>query len=201
MMIMKRTPFVSVGVVSVLAVGVSAQPPAKPDAAKTNPDVAAYVGDQPITLGELDAKVLKTNMKLAQSLYDARRAVLDQFILERVLGPEAGAKGVKVDEFVRQRIAEKVKPLTDADLESYYNANKTRMGGRTLEQVSGQIRNQLTTQRETEAKGAMLDELKQKAGVRIVLSPPRVDVVIAANDPARGPANAKVTIVEYSDFQ
>jgi hypothetical protein len=178
-----------------------AEPQGKPAAAEAKPDVAAYVGNEVITLQELDAKALKTNMKLAQSLYDARRAALDQIVLERLLGPDAKAKGTTVDQVIRDRITEKATPVTDADVQAYYDSNKARMGTRTLEQVSAQIRAQLTSQRESEAKTNLLTELKEKAGVKVVLAPPRVDMVVASNDPFKGSANAKVTIVEYSDFQ
>ncbi len=178
-----------------------AQTPPKPDAPKAEPGVAATIGGKPVTIQELDAKALKTDMKLAQSLYDARRAALDQVLMERVLGPDAAAKSITVDEYIRQQVAEKTKPVTDAEVEAYFQANSARMGGRTLEQVSAQIRNQLTTQKQNEARNNLLAELKGKADVKVSLDPPRADVIIAANDPVKGPKDAKVTIVEFSEFQ
>jgi len=181
--------------------GAWAEPQAKNDAPKENAGVAAYIGSDAIAIQDLDAKVLKTNMKLAQSLYDARRAVLNDLIMERVLAPEAAKKGVSVELFLRERIAEKAKPVTDADVQAFYDANSARMGKKPFEQMSGQIRTYLVSQGESAARESLLTELKEKAGVKIVLGPPRVDVVLAANDPTKGPANAKVTIVEFSDFQ
>ncbi len=178
-----------------------AQPPAKPAASDSKEGVAATIGGEVITTKELDAKTLKTNIKLAQTLYDARKAALDQIILERVLGPDAAAKGIKVDQLIRERVAENVKPVTDADVDAFFKANSARMGGKTLEQVAPQIRTQLAGQQEKAARDTLLTQIKEKAGVKITLEPPRVDVVIAANDPVKGPANAKVTIVEYSEFQ
>jgi hypothetical protein len=178
-----------------------AQAPAKPDAPKPDPGVAATISGKPVTMQELDAKALKTDMKLAQSLYDARRAALDQVMMERLLGEDAAAQKITVDELVKKRVAEKSKPVTDADVEAYYKANSARMGGKTLEQVSAQIRPFLTSQQETDAKNNLLAELKVKADVKITLDAPRADVVTAANDPVKGPKDAKVTIHEYSDFQ
>ena len=174
---------------------------AKPEAPKDKAGVAATIGGEPVTLQELDAKALKTNMKLAQSLYDARKAALDQLVLERLLGTDAKAKGVTVDKLLADKVAEKNKPVTDADVETYFNANKARMGNRTLEQVSPQIRSSIVAQREGEAKTAILNELKAKTEVKVMRDVPRVEVAIAPNDPTKGPAGAKVTIVEYSDFQ
>jgi len=163
--------------------------------------VAAYIGDEAITLQEVDAKALGTNMKLAQQLYDARKAVLDQVILERLLAPEAKAKETTVEKLIEARMAELAQPVTAADAEAYFNSNKARMGNRTLEQVQAQIISFLSSQRDSEAKDKLLTELKSKAVVRVVLDAPRTEVILAANDPTKGPPDAKVTIVEISDFQ
>jgi len=185
----------------VLSEAAGAEPAAKSDKPGDKANVAAYVGSEPILIEDLDAKALKTNMKLAQSLYDARKAALDQVIMERALASEAGSKGVSVEKLIQERIAEKTKPVTDQDVENYFNANSARMGGRTLEQASAQIRSMLSSQQETAARQELLAQLKEKAGVRITLSPPRMEVTIAANDPTKGPPTAKVTIVEFVDYQ
>lgn len=163
--------------------------------------IAASIGGDSISLEELDAKVMSTNMKVAQSLYDARRAALDDMITERLLAKEAAERGTSTDALLRERLAEKVTPVTDEEVEAYYNANQARMRGQPMEKVSPQIRQFLQTQRESSARQELLNELKAKAGVKITLEPPRVTVAVAATDPTRGPANAKVTVIEFSDFQ
>ena len=45
----------------------------------------------------------------------------------------------------------------------------------------------------------MIEEIKQKAGVKILLAAPKVSV--GTEGPSKGPKTAKVTIVEFSDFQ
>lgn len=165
------------------------------------PGVAAVVDGEKITLNELDARALKSNMKLAQSLYDARRAVLDDLLMERLLAAEAKKKGVTAEELLKSRIEAKATPVTDADAKAYYDANVARMRGRTLEQVASQIKLMLRNQRGSGARAAVLAELMKDASVKIVLDAPRADVAVAANDPMKGPKDAKVTIVEFSDFQ
>jgi protein-disulfide isomerase len=197
-----RCRWLLVAVVSVLfAAAGRADAQAKPEPSSPKGDVAAQVAGEAVTIQELDAKILKTNMKLAQSLYEARRAAIDQVVIDRVLAKEAAGRGIPVDQLMKERLAEKAKPVTDADVEAFYSANSARMGGKTLEQVSGQIRSQLASQREGEARQNLIAELKTKADVRVTLEPPRVTVAVAPNDPIKGPADAKVTIVEFSDFQ
>lgn len=194
-------PFACAGFSVLVCAAAWAEPPSKPEEAKAKAGVAAYVGGEAIKIEELDAKVLKMNMKLAQSLYDARKAALDQVIIERILAPEAAAQGITVDQLLSTRLAEKAKPVTGAEVEAYYKANSARMGGKPLEQIAEQIQSFLTSQQQKEARDSLLAQLKEKAEVRITLDPPRAAVVVAANDPIQGPPTAKVTIVEFSDFQ
>jgi hypothetical protein len=183
--------------VSVLTCAVGwAQAPAKPDAG-----IAATIGGKPVTTAELDEKILKANMKLAQQLYDARKAAIDEIIIDRALGEEAKTKGVTVEALMKERAAGKITPVTDPEIQAYYDGNKARMQGKTLEQVSGQIKSTLNAQRENEARNNLLSELKAKAEVKVLLDVPRVEVAVAPNDPAKGPPTAKVTIVEFSEFQ
>lgn len=165
------------------------------------PEIAAYIGDSPITIDELDAKVLKTNMKLAQELYNARKAAVDEVILDRALGADAKTKGVTVDQLLKEKVAAKVTAVTDAEVSAYFETNKARMGGKTLEQVAGQVKNYLASQRDTEARNAIIQEVKSAAKVRITLDAPRIETKVAATEPFKGSANAKVTILEYSEYQ
>jgi hypothetical protein len=173
----------------------------KPDKAKAEAGIAAYIGGQPVTLAEVDAKALGTDMKLAQSLYEARQRALDQIIMERLLAEKATAEGTTLDALIAKRIAEKTVPVTDEEVEAFYNANRSRMRGQPLEAMSGRIREYLASQRSSTAEQQVLDELKKESDVRVTLEPPRVKVVTAANDPSWGPSSAKVTIVEYVDYQ
>jgi hypothetical protein len=201
MLRIRLRPFACAGFSVLVCAAAWAEPPAKSEEPKAKAGVAAFIGGEAITLQELDAKALKTNMKLAQSLYDARKAALDQVIIERILAPEAATKGITVDQLLSNRLAEKAKPVTGEEVEAYYKANSARMGGKPMEQMAEQIQSFLTSQQQKEARDSLLAQLKEKAEVKITLDAPRVEVPIAANDPAKGPKDAKVTVVVFSDFQ
>ena len=173
----------------------------KSEPAKGSPGVAAYIADEAILLKDLDEQIMSTNMDLARSLYEARREALDQMILERSLGPEAKERNVPIADLIKEKVAAKMGPVTDEQIQAFYDSNRNRIGTQTLEQVSPQIKKYLEAQRDTEARAALVKEVREKANVRVTLDAPRVKMAVAANDPAIGPADAKVTIVEYSDFQ
>ena len=58
----------------------------------------------------------------------------------------------------------------------------------------------LSQQRRAQRQADFVDSLRAKAGVQVLLPAPRLAVDVAGN-PSRGPVDAPVTIVEFSDFQ
>ena len=75
------------------------------------------------------------------------------------------------------------------------------MQGATLDQVRQPIRSFLTQERMQKVRGKYIDELKSKTTVRVLLDPPRQNVKMASASPTRGPADAPIEIVEFSDFE
>ncbi|HYM26040.1 MAG TPA: thioredoxin domain-containing protein [Vicinamibacterales bacterium] len=170
-------------------------------------DVVATVGSRSITLAEADAKALQQPasnygaVKLAQALYLARRSAIDDMVAEVLFDQAAKAKGIERSALVEQEITAKITPVSDADVNAWYDANRGRVQGATLEQVRQPIRQYLTQERMQEVRTQYLDTLKASTPVRITLEPPRQQVAAAAGSPSKGPANAPVEIVEFSDFQ
>jgi protein-disulfide isomerase len=120
---------------------------------------------------------------------------LDQAINEKLVEAEAAARGV-----AKEAVLAEIKsaPVSDADVDKFYEDNKARIP-RPKEQVAAQIKSYLEQQAQQKAQGDFYNGLKSKYKVDVKLEPIRVTV--AANGPAKGPANAPVTIVEFSDFQ
>ena len=165
------------------------------------PEIAARVGDKVITVQEVDAEFLSSNMKLAQQMYDARLSALEQLIMEAALSDDAASKGISVDALISQKLAGLATPVSQAEVQAYYDKNKSRMQGKTIEQIGPRIRSYLASQNTTKARQKLMTQIKKESGAKIMLEPPRANVEIAANDPYEGSKNAKVTIVEFSDFQ
>lgn len=163
--------------------------------------IVATVGERSISLADVDQKVLETNMSVFQELYNARREVLGELVAEALLSQEAFERGISEDELVAEEITSMIAPVTDADVEAFFEQNSARLGGQTLEQIGGQIRGFMVARNEQIARQAFIDKLRAEAGVSIALEAPRVPVVVAAGERIRGPEGADITIVEYSDFQ
>ena len=167
--------------------------------------VVARVGGEAITAAQVeDAWHLNdaaSRIRMLQQLYDTRRRALDVLIGEHLIEGEAAARGLTRDELLAAELPTRTLPVTDAEVDLIYERNKDRFGGRSLEQMRPEIRTMLEEQRPMQALHAFMGELRVAADdVVVLLEPPRQNVATLAEDPVRGPADAPIEIVEFSDF-
>jgi protein-disulfide isomerase len=172
----------------------------------TGGDAAARVGTRTITLKELDDRWRADNAadhaEVNQKLYDGRRAALDAIVAEMLITEAAKAKGVAPDAYTTEEVTRRTKPVTDADVVSFFQANQGQMQGRPLDMMSAPIKGYLEERARDAAREDLLAELRKGGpAVSLLLDAPRVQVDVAATDPALGGASAPVTLVEFSDFQ
>jgi len=182
----------------------AAQTPAPP----ANPEqVVAEIAGRPITLKELDAKWEEFDAaeraRVVQTLYQNRRNILDQMVGEVLIENAAKAAGQSVNTFVEQDGAKRLPVVSEADVARFYEENKDRAQGRTLDQLRGEIQPFLEERRRLQARAILVEELKAKnaATLKVMLEPPRYTVAVLDHDPIRGEATAPVTLVEFSDYQ
>jgi len=186
----------------------SAQAPASnaPVQAAGADPVVAQVGGRTITLSEVDAKWQEFDAaeraRLTQLLYQNRRNMLDLLMGDVLMGEAAKAAGLTPEAYAERELAKRIQPVSEAEILKFYEENKERAQGRPLEQLRQPIVDFLQSQRQGQARAQLVDELRGKANnVTVMLDPPRVEVAVAPGDPADGPADAAITIVEFSDYQ
>ena len=173
-----------------------------------NPDqVVAEVAGKPITLKEVDAKWEEFDAaeraRIIQATYQNRRNMLDQMVGELLVQNAAKAAGQAPSAFVAADSVKRLPPVSEADIVRFYEENKDRAQGRTLDQLRGEIKPFLDARRDAQARAMLVEELKSKnaGAVKVMLEAPRYTVPTAADDPVRGNAAAPITIIEFSDFQ
>jgi protein-disulfide isomerase len=163
------------------------------------PEVVATVQGQPITaeelLGALKGELLRLEMQRYQLLKDK----LDDVIAARLMALEAAQRGVTVPKLEQDEIGAKIPQITTDQAKAFYEANKSRMR-QPFEQMETRILAHLQQQERDKRLQTLVGELQQRYPVAIALSAPRVEVSVD-NDPFKGPKDAPVTIIEFSDFQ
>ncbi len=167
--------------------------------ARDESPVVAELNGEPITQAELDAWIQRDLFERESSrgpskLYELRSAGLDRMLTERVVDAARAGSELDGDAWLKQKLAEEG-GVTSDEVASFYQKNKERLGGAPLEQVAGQISRYL----EAEKGARIVAQLREQAEIRIHLVAPRLQV--AATGPSKGPDSARVTIIEFSDFQ
>lgn len=179
--------------------------PAKPASSPT-----LVVSDSKLVVAELDGeKITEENLnevisgQMAQiqaQVYDIKKQGLDSLIDERLVSKEAKKRGVTVEELFKVEVMEKVGTVSDEEAQSFFDQNKDRLGGRGFEELKPIIKNELMSRKVKLYRMNFLDRLKSASNLKIMLAPPKV-AVSADDDPSKGGKDAKVTIIEFTDYQ
>ncbi len=171
--------------------------------------VAKYQGVE-ITQGDLNKYATKDleglelervqfEMKYARDKSQIFQANLARLLEDRLLQTEATRRGISREQLLETELQGKVKVPTDDDVKTFYEANRQRIN-QPLPQIDSQIRNYLKTQYYEAAKVELIEQLKKSYGVMVYLQPLRSNLDIEGY-PSKGPPDAPVVLVEFSDFQ
>ena len=184
----------------VLAAAALAAPAASPTPSPSSSTLAVLDG-QPITVAEIESIGGASLTKARMDYYNAQRSAVEEAIARRLMEKEAKSRSVTVAELMRTEVETKVAPVSPEEQKNFYEANKARYFANVPEaDALKQIEMGLGQQRMQQRRAEYAASLRAKANVRLMLDPPRTEVA-ADDDPANGPANAPVTIIEFSDFQ
>jgi protein-disulfide isomerase len=159
------------------------------------------VAGAPVSLAEVDARAAAQLLRVRQEQYEMRSQALEALLDERVLQREADARHMTVDTLLAREVTARVVPATRAEIDTFFVQNRGQFYGKPVEQVSDAIAAALGNQKAYERRVVFLKSLRKQYAVHVSLEPPRFAVTADADDPARGPADAPVTIVEFSDYQ
>lgn len=158
--------------------------------------VASYAGKK-LTLGELDERI-----ELDKQVFQMRKRALEGLIIEDLVKAAAEKKGQTEQQWFKEMVEDKVGTPTQQEIEAAFNQNAARMPGAKLEDFKDRISSYLTETKKQEMTRQLLDSMKKEANVEISLAePPLKRKQVEVKGPSRGPETAKVTIVEFSDFQ
>ncbi|HWE23378.1 MAG TPA: thioredoxin domain-containing protein [Myxococcales bacterium] len=181
--------------------------PAQQSPLAVNPgEQVAVVDGQPVTYGDVQkehgSKLIQAEVKALTELQDARRSAVDEYVTKRLIDAEAKSKGETLEQWYEKEVLGGIAAPGDDEVKKFYEQNKSQMGGQSYDQMQPRIANYLKQQRGREQLGKAVEELKAKHGVQITLAQPNLPrIEVAATGPSRGPDQAPVTIVEFSDFQ
>lgn len=162
----------------------------------------ATVNGQRISSGDVEDSLRVLVYGVQEEVYRLRQRDLELKINDILLAQEAQKRQVTTRALLDTEVDSKATPVTEAQALEFYNQNKERINGE-FAQLKDQIVRYL---RDTEGRKllvAFAENLRKGAGLQTFLAAPEPPVFDIATDdqPAKGSAQAQVTIVEFTDFQ
>jgi protein-disulfide isomerase len=167
-----------------------------------NEAVVATIGGQPLKAAMINERLKPIVYQIRLQAYELTRQQADQMVNNMLLLEEARRRQVGPEQIIRTEVSDKVHPPTEAEVAKFYEENKARISG-GLNDVRNQIASYLQENERSRLEEELSARLRKTASIQWLISEPAPPVqnVSVDDDPARGPANAPVTIVEFTDFQ
>ena len=168
---------------------------------------ATIEGAEPLSLADLyasaapaidahEAALRRCELDAERGRDDALQATLRDLVHARLRTMEAARLGIAA-EALAARIDAAADPVTAADVSAFH---RERGLAQPLADIAPQIRAYLEGQAVEAARAAAYADLERRYAVAYLLEPLRIEVA-ADGFPSHGPADAPVTIVEFSDFE
>jgi len=172
--------------------------PATPE----TPEVLATIDGAPITLADLEERVGDQLASMESQYLRQRQQLLhtttEQIVFDRLVEGEAAKRGMDKEKLIAE--IDSAIEVTPADVNAWYEGNKDRVGGRPLETISVQIQQFLVESQRQKARYDFGKELEKGKEIAYFVGPYRANVE-AEDAPTMGPADAPITLVEFSDFE
>lgn len=200
----KLSPMFAVVAVTIFVIACNKDAQSKPNfifKPAPSKEVVASMGGQPILEKEL-VKGIESDLYEAElKVYEIKYAKLQSMLLEKFMNQDPDKKNLTNDEFLDKHIAKNVK-ITDAQVEAFIKERQI-----PKDQINPEIKARIVEYLTVESKKVAVDNWiaakTKKTPVEIYIQKPSLPMfeVNVGAAPFKGSSDAKVTIVEFSDFQ
>ena len=176
---------------------------AQESAAKLSLTPAAKVGEEIISLEEVQRALQPELAQIERNRYNLIEEKLEQLVVDKLLAAEARRRGVSVDDLLKEEVYAKTPKVADKEVDDFISQNRDRLSQGDDPDLRLKVWDHLRGQKVNQQRSDYIRTLRAKAGVTVYLQEPagarvRVD---ATKGFARGAKDAAVNIVEFSDFQ
>ena len=164
--------------------------------------VLATVDGKQITAGDIENSLRPLIFNVQEQVYQLRKQDLDLKINDLLLTQEAQKRKLTTRALLEAEVTAKVPHVTEAQAQAFHEQNKDRISG-DFAQSKALVIQHMQESKEHEATVAFAEQLRRASAVQVNLTAPESPVFSIATDdqPAKGNANAAVTIVEFTDFE
>ena len=167
-----------------------------------SPDgIAAHVNGDPIPTEQLEEAIQNQIEQMNQQLEQIRRSMLDKLINNLLLQQAARDEGLDANNYLKVKVESIT--VSEDEVDEAYEKSKHRFPAVLESEVKYRIRRKLEDNRRAAALKQLLSKLRRTAKVQnYLLERPESAVDLQPQTgPSLGPPEARVTIVEFSDFE
>lgn len=162
--------------------------------------VLAIVNGERITSGDIEDSLQPVVADYRQRVYKLRRDELELSINDTLLSQEAGKRKITTSALLDVEI--KPKTVTESDALAFYKQNTDRVSGE-FPQTKDSIIRYLRQIEVRSSERSFIERLRAAASIQVFLVAPEPPVfsISTTDQPSLGNASARVTIVEFTDYQ
>lgn len=164
--------------------------------------LAAKAGEIEITEKELNSSIEDEIYRKQLEIFDIRFNKLNSLLVEKLMRKDPKSKGLTNDQYLEKYITSKIE-VSEKELKDFIKSQGVPESQAKNRKVKEKIVQYITIQKKKSALEAWIAKMTHKSGVEVYFEkpiPPSYEIDIKGS-PFAGGENAKVTIVEFSDFQ
>lgn len=163
--------------------------------------LAAKVGNLEITNAQLNDGIESEIYEAEQKLFEIRFNKLKGMIIEKMVEKDPRAKGMSPDDFLAKHIGTSI-VISEKEIEAFIK-DQNIPAEHINPQIREKIKSYLEMERKKEAVDKWLADQTKKTEVDVFIAKPRRPSfeINTGDAPSVGATDAKVTVVEFSDFQ
>jgi protein-disulfide isomerase len=163
--------------------------------------VVAKINGEEITEERLIGDDKMDFIDLKKREYELRMDRLNKLLVDLLVGAEAKKAGIPLEEFIEKKVVGGKIKISDADYKKFV-ADKKIPESQITPQIKERINSYLEGEKKQELIQSYVAKLTKSSPVEVYFTKPKFQVEVEpGTGPANGPADAPVTIVEFSDFQ
>jgi protein-disulfide isomerase len=150
---------------------------------------------------ELKGSFRALKNKFLSDIHSQETDAINAQVAKILIEDEAKQRDQSSEEYMSS-IADSFDPIDESQVQEFYDANRSRLN-KSYEELSGQIRTYLEKEKKKNLVRSEITRLYEKAEVELMLPEPKLIPVRfdLKGRPRKGPKDAAVTLVEFSDFE